>query len=377
MRTVMQKRTSSSIVKDKEDFLEELEREIARVRRYGHRVTLLLIEPEEALEDAERKKFEQEILNQLRTSDCAYHYGENQYAALLPDTHEAGGEAAALRLKRRICSAMNRKRANELVLSIGVMSLDAGISKDIPDILHELERDLERDRKCQGLDDATETGAVEDSSSSDVTDASGGEIIFAGCDDLVIENVKRLCGDKFVARSVEPSEVLSIIEDRTDERGERPVLVLGPQLVLSEKRDVTQKIRFNRKLGNIYIVWVQDESLPVISSDEPDLPCDILLPSMPEPELLWPIIRYGFNAVKAKYGCEDNEKLKGMLDAISVAAHKLNQPLQIILGRLELLMLNLDDTPENKELLEDIKTIRSQALLASDINKKIGRLSKY
>ena len=360
-------KASSLALKDRDTFFEELQREIARVRRYGHRITLLLIEPEEELEGDDLERFEQEIVGQLRTSDSAFHYSKNRFSVIMPDTHEAGGEAAALRLKRKICSAMNKKLSNELALSIGVISLDASVSKDAEEVAKDLEKDLERDKKCQ---------AVDLNGKKEKKCTPSGEIIFAGTDQEMVQGINSLCGDTVRAVSVDPNELLAVLDDEENEK-KAPVVVLGPVLVLSEKRDLTQKIRFNRKLGNTFIIWVQDESMPVISADEPDIPCDILLPTMPDPELLWPILRYGFIAVKAKNGQEERDKLKGMLNSISSTAHQLNQPLQIILGRLELLLLNMDETPENQELIQDIKTIRSQALLAADINKKIGRLSKY
>ncbi len=360
-------KASSLALKDRDTFFEELEREIARVRRYAHRITLLLIEPEEELEGEDLERLEQEIVSQLRTSDSAFHYSNNQFTVIMPDTHEAGGEAAALRLKRKICSAMNKTLSNELALSIGVISLDASVSKDAKEVAKELEKDLERDKKCQAVDLKPQ---------KEKTCLPAGEIIFTGTDQGIVESINSLGGDTVRAISVSPDEVLSVMEDNDSEKS-ASVVVLGPLLVLSEKQDLTQKIRFNRKLGNTYIVWVQDESMPVFSADESDIPCDIHLPSMPDPELLWPILRYGFSAVKAKNGQMESNKLKGMLDAIGSTAHQLNQPLQIIMGRLELLLLNMDETPENQEMIKDIKNIRSQALLAADINKKIGRLSKY
>ena len=128
-------------------------------------------------------------------------------------------------------------------------------------------------------------------------------------------------------------------------------------------------------MNNTYIVWLQNGIEPVHS--ESMTSCDILLPEKTVPEVLWPVIFQGFKIRALKQGYAETEQLKGILRSISSAAHQLNQPLQIIVGRMELLMLNLEDIPENRDMIDDIKTMRSQALLAADINRKIGRLTKY
>ena len=357
----MSHKKCASEIRSREEFYCELKREIARVRRYGHRITLLLIEPEEQLEATELQEFKDELIRQLRSSDCAFCFGENRFAVILPNTHEAGGEAAALRIKRRICSAMNRRRSSSLALSTGVISLDSGISQDINYLVRDLEKDLERDKRCQSVD----------LDSKNETIPPCGEILFTGTDDDFMKEVGRLSGEKFSPVSVEVDELANVLTDMED----RPVVVMGPYTDFEEKKDATKKIRFNRELNNTYIVWLQNGIEPVHS--ESMTSCDILLPEKTVPEVLWPVIFQGFKIRALKQGYAETEQLKGILRSISSAAHQLNQPLQIIVGRMELLMLNLEDIPENRDMIDDIKTMRSQALLAADINRKIGRLTKY
>ena len=357
----MPERKCTSEIRCRDDFFSELSREIARVRRYGHRITLLLIEPEEQLEATELQEFKEELIKQLRSSDCAFCFGENQFAVILPNTHEAGGEAAALRIKRRICSAMNRRRSASLALSTGVISLDSGVSQDMDHLVTDLVKDLDRDKRCQAVDLKKGTGR----------DTASGKIVFTGSDNDFISTVEELAGEKFGASGVEVTDLVRLLTDSK----ERPVVIMGPFTDFQDKKEVTENIRFNRELNDTYIIWLQNGiKLEQINASAS---CDILMPEKTLPEVLWPVIKQGFDIRSIKKGSNETEQFKGMLNAIGSAAHQLNQPLQIILGRLELFMLNMEDVPENREMLDDIKTIRSQALLAADINKKIGRLTKY
>lgn len=349
-----------SEIRTREDFIHELEREIARVRRYGHRMTLLLIEPEITLEGKHLEEFYIQFFRQLRSSDCGYTFDERKFAAMLPDTHEAGGEAAALRIKRRICSAMAGKGIS-LSLSIGVVSLDSGISKDSKTIITDLEHDLTRDRQCQAVDlKKVKTKKP----ASGVALVSGTHLQFTS-------ELKDIAGPKYNLQSTAPQ---ALLKNLSEGKGNQ-VVVLGMNIPREEKVSLTKNIRFNRELNATYIVWLQDGI--VFEDLDPVFSCDLLLPEDITPHSLWSVLRHGFTIISLKKGCDNTDRFKGMLNSIGSAAHQLNQPIQIILGRLELLMLNMDETPENEKFLDDIKTMRRQALLAADINKKIGRLSKY
>ncbi len=357
---MMPYKKNNAEIKSREAFFDELSREIARIRRYGHRITLLLIEPQEKLEGALLKEFENELLNQLRTSDGAFKFEENQFTVILPNTHEAGGEAAALRIKRLICTAMNKKHGASIALSIGVISLDSGVSQDVDDVVKDLVKDLQRDKRCQSVDlKKANRGSM-----------PCGQMLFTGTDADFINEIENLSGDKFKGTGVDSDTILNILSHME----ERPVVILGPHTEFKDKEEITQKIRFNRALNDTYIIWLQNGI--ELDQVESSVSCDLLLPEKTLPEILWPVIRQGFQVRALKKGCEETGHFKGILSSISSATHQLNQPLQIILGRLELLMLNMDDT-EDKETVDDIKTMRDQALLAADINKKIGRLAKY
>jgi len=357
----MSQKKCSSEIRSREEFYCELNREIARVRRYGHRITLLLIEPEEQLDGADVQQFKDELIRQLRTSDCAFSFGENRFAVILPNTHEAGGEAAALRIKRLICSAINRRRATPLALSSGVISLDSGMAQDLDYLIKDLEKDLERDKRCQSVDLRQKTQEAIDS----------GEILFIGSDDDFIREAGQLSEHKYDVVKVEADQLVEALTGRSH----TPVVIMGPGTDVDEKKAATEKIRSNRELNNTYIIWLQDDAQAV--QPDPKVAYDILLPEKTTPEILWAVTLQGIKIIALRESCNETDRFNGVLHSISAAAHQLNQPLQIIVGRLELLMLNMEDIPENRGILDDIKAMRSQALLAADINKKIGRLAKY
>lgn len=66
-----------------------------------------------------------------------------------------------------------------------------------------------------------------------------------------------------------------------------------------------------------------------------------------------------------------------VLSAIGSATHQLNQPLQIIIGKIELMLLDLESgNLEPGEIKKILAQIRKQVLYAADINQKINRLTK-
>ena len=66
-----------------------------------------------------------------------------------------------------------------------------------------------------------------------------------------------------------------------------------------------------------------------------------------------------------------------VLSAIGSATHQLNQPLQIIIGKIELMLLDLESgNLEPVEIKKILAQIRKQVLYSADINQKINRLTK-
>lgn len=68
------------------------------------------------------------------------------------------------------------------------------------------------------------------------------------------------------------------------------------------------------------------------------------------------------------------EKLSGILEMAGTICHEFNQPLQVISGAAELLMMDKSGNPDNRKLLE---TILTQATRMGDINRKLMNITRY
>ncbi len=69
-----------------------------------------------------------------------------------------------------------------------------------------------------------------------------------------------------------------------------------------------------------------------------------------------------------------SEKFQGVLEMAGAVSHEMNQPMQVILGLSELLMIDLSaDSPE----YENIKTIKEQIARMGIITKKLMKITQY
>lgn len=67
------------------------------------------------------------------------------------------------------------------------------------------------------------------------------------------------------------------------------------------------------------------------------------------------------------------EKLRGVLETAGAACHDLNQPLQTIVGQLELLLLNLDKGPE--QIRGRVETVLREIDRMTEITRKLSRIT--
>jgi len=67
-------------------------------------------------------------------------------------------------------------------------------------------------------------------------------------------------------------------------------------------------------------------------------------------------------------------KLEGVLEMAGAVCHEMNQPMQIILGNSDLLLMHI---PENKQLYEKINKIREGIDRMRIITSKIKNITKY
>jgi signal transduction histidine kinase len=67
-------------------------------------------------------------------------------------------------------------------------------------------------------------------------------------------------------------------------------------------------------------------------------------------------------------------KLEGVLEMAGAVCHEMNQPMQIILGNSDLLLMHM---PENKQLYDKINKIRKGIDRMRKITSKIKNITKY
>jgi len=70
----------------------------------------------------------------------------------------------------------------------------------------------------------------------------------------------------------------------------------------------------------------------------------------------------------------EKEKLKGIVEIAGAICHELNQPMQVVLGYTELLMM---DVPEDAPLYDSIIAIKSQIERMGTITKKLMTITQY
>lgn len=82
-------------------FRERLEGEIARASRHHHELTVMLLEPEDVLDEPTPDAYtraSRSLRRALRTSDFAAQFDDQRFVILLPETDEAQAQAAGRRL---------------------------------------------------------------------------------------------------------------------------------------------------------------------------------------------------------------------------------------------------------------------------------------
>jgi CheY-like chemotaxis protein len=69
-----------------------------------------------------------------------------------------------------------------------------------------------------------------------------------------------------------------------------------------------------------------------------------------------------------------DEKLKGALETAGGICHELNQPLQYVLGHIQLLML---DVPEQDPFYRNLDDIRARIEMMGEITRKLSEITQY
>lgn len=110
-------------------FFETLERELGRAKRYGHKLSLLLLDIDDLkvvndthghqVGDRVLEELGQILRNNSRKSDQIYRYGGDEFTTIFPETSIQGGQKAAERLVKGIDSYVFAK-STKITVSGGV-----------------------------------------------------------------------------------------------------------------------------------------------------------------------------------------------------------------------------------------------------------------
>jgi len=342
---------------NKQAFLSDVAKELNRIRRYGHRASFMFIKPliTDGLTDDYEKLLYSAIKKELRDCDSVYIFEKGVYSAILPDTHEGGAEYAALRLKRSLSRQKSIGDQGPVAVQIGLLSAGPESVVNVDSLLKALKRDLERDGKCQAFFEEKKTARAGDKNqilfiSHDVKSSIGLE-----------QALEKAC-------KILPLE-LGYLEALENDKKYAAVL---DENWLAVNRAGVEKLQKSGVFKNIFTILVG-------CGNKVSLQCDLVLPRECDSKFLCYTILKAFNSLRED-GTKDNKCLKRYaetLSAISAATHQMNQPLQIILGKMELLLLDLETgSLEPEDIKKVFQEIRRHVLFSADINQKINRLTK-
>lgn len=129
-------------------FLESLRAEVARARRYGHPLSLLMVDLDRlkqindenghAAGDAMLRGVAACLRAAVRVTDLAVRLGGDEFAVLMPETGREAGLAVAERIRASVEAfrASVDGRSISSTVSIGLISRDAGHLQDLPSLIH-------------------------------------------------------------------------------------------------------------------------------------------------------------------------------------------------------------------------------------------------
>lgn len=85
-------------------------------------------------------------------------------------------------------------------------------------------------------------------------------------------------------------------------------------------------------------------------------------------------INVGRRMIELQATLLENEKLQSIIEIAGAVCHKMNQPLQVILGLSELLLL---DFKKSDPLYKKIKTLKEQTESMGEITQKLMHITRY
>jgi diguanylate cyclase (GGDEF)-like protein len=357
-------------LRNMEGFVEDLKHELIRGREHNYWITLLLLDLDYGISADEPSKELglEEVSNCLseilRNNDSIYRAAANRLIAILPATYEAGGEAAALRLKRLIPKKITECLNIPFSLSVGVLSIDPKEETDHSELLDGLEKDLLRDQECQKP--YFETGKREPKKEK------SRHVVILGIKSQELDAVASILSlkkDYKVHFTSSREESLNAL--RWQRKG---VLIVDHDISLEHRLDICKKVRLDRELHDTYIICLQKNSNLDAGIKNLSGLADEVLPVDIGVDYIVRSVSAGFRVMDLKKEISKIPMLLDILDFIGRASHQLNQPLQIIIGKVEIILLNEE---EDGPFFTSLKEIRKQALRTADINQKISRLVRH
>ncbi len=363
---VTPKKQGIAILKDESAFLQELDWNLERVRKFNHRITVLLIQVEENQDpEPQVPGVVYRLSRILRGTDTIYQVKTGLFAAILMGTHEAGGEAAALRIKRLMMKKDETAGTHSSPLSVYVGVTSIGPEDSFPDpqmVYDVLKKDLSMDRDWEYRNPGS--GEVKADSAGNL---AGHVVIFASetFNHTDLLNVMTGAGYQcYLARG--PEDGIDYLREL-----KQAVLIMEDALSPDLIKSLCQKLQSNRNLDTIFKICIR-------TSESKNLCCrdvfDQLLPSNIGKEVLIESVRLGLETSRLRDLDRRNSGFQALMDSLKIASHKLNQPLQIILGKTELILIDIKARKRQVKFLDDLEEIKRQAQKTADINNKIQRL---
>ncbi|MEF3167970.1 MAG: hypothetical protein K6360_01330 [Deltaproteobacteria bacterium] len=349
--------------KEMDSFKEDISKEILRVNRYRTCTSGVLMEIEQSTQDGLKDEGMLHFLKGLlRASDCVFLLGEGRYGAILPFTHEAGGEITMQRVKEECMKWKDPNGLPPASVAASVVCLQPHEYMDASEVITTLERELALEKE----------GELEPFSPH-ITFSSGEPhavvIVFSRGKDS--EERKRI-RSALLALGIEPLEVFTVEELLAlATQSEGSVIFCTPDIPSKTIKMLLEKIGSNGYLEKIFLV------LPLKSSQEIDKKFhenDIFSSDLKTPEEIFVCHALGVRTLALNNAIRHKRRLEETLTSISQASHQLNQPLQVLLGKLDVFLLS---QLGNGEVEATFSIMKKQVFRASDINQKIARLAKY
>ncbi|OCC15266.1 hypothetical protein DBT_1389 [Dissulfuribacter thermophilus] len=344
------------------------------VQDYDLTVILVALDPQCLHEDEEKEiaaRFLHErgihtIKSLIRNYDEIYFLSDSSFLIHLKETHEAGADFVASRIKKALSSAAKEAIGLDLCFMIGTCSKSIVDIRGVDDILKILLTGLEVEKNCQPLLFKNHQVSCK---------ATIGPVLLYGVNQEIIKGL----GDELVPFGYR-IENLDAIEDGTEQILEQRLLALEDKFCvlligddLTKKDEIKSKIkniRQNRRLDCIFIIVINSdlnsaEALEVLG-------VDLVLSSGLNASTLTKHIMKGYQISVLRAYSKLQATHDSILESIRAASHKLNQPLQVILGKADLVELGVVGQDQYPSIFEDIK---KSVLLLSDINSKIARIA--